>query len=308
MLDSFHQLRMWLECETLDDLVTYILDRELYTFVRSSFISQDLQLLTFFAESYCPTTKPIYTCNPPNHLVSIFNWELVAVLLSRVGTQKQQIFLEHCQQMTYEGANIVNPEPALQSEEPLMFIDSHFHLDQILRRMRLRNFSHLQSVVAPSCAQGFYYGIANGVFPSCCNNWQGDIGYARGVYVSFGIHPHIAAKGITKRQFAHIDSLTDIPLCVAVGEIGLDFTTTCSCRPCIHPEQCRETATQYQEETLLHMLYLADRKGLPVILHCRDSEGGSAACRTLQLILSNDLGRLKLYRHCFDGNLAELQA
>ena len=56
------------------------------------------------------------------------------------------------------------------------------------------------------------------------------------------------------------------------------------------------------------MLYLADRKGLPVILHCRDSEGGSAACRTLQLILSNDLGRLKFYRHCFDGKLAELQA
>lgn len=152
--------------------------------------------------------------------------------------------------MTYEGANIVNPEPALQSEERIVFFHSHFHLDEILRRMRLRNFSHLQSVVAPSCAQGFYYGIANYVFPSCWNNWQGDIGYARGVYVSFGIHPRIAAKGITRRQFAQLDSLTDIPLCVAVGEIGLDFTTTCSCQPCIHPEQCRETATQYQEEAL----------------------------------------------------------
>ena len=51
------------------------------------------------------------------------------------------------------------------------------------------------------------------------------------------------------------------------------------------------------------MLYMAHRKGLPVILHCRDS-----GRRTLQLILSNDLGRLKYYRHRFDGNLAELQA
>ena len=73
VLGSFHQLRLWLEWETLDDLVTYILDRALYTFVRSSFNSQDLQLLTLFAENYCPTVKPPYTSNPPNHPVSIFN-------------------------------------------------------------------------------------------------------------------------------------------------------------------------------------------------------------------------------------------
>lgn len=52
MLGSFHQLQLWLESETLDDLVTYILDRELYTFVRSSFNPQELQLLTFFCLSH----------------------------------------------------------------------------------------------------------------------------------------------------------------------------------------------------------------------------------------------------------------
>ena len=224
MLGSLHQLRLWLECENLDDMtyrvVTYILDRELYTFARSSFNSQDLQLLTFFAENYFPTVKPIYTCNPPNHPVSIFNWELTAVLLSRVGKVKQELFLEHFQQMTYQGANIVDPEPAFQSEEPLMFVDSHFHLDQILQRVRLRNILHLQSVVAPSCAQGFYYGIGNYIFLSCWNNWRDDVGYARGVYVCFGMHPHLAADGITRRQLTQLDSLTDSSLCVAIYRGG----------------------------------------------------------------------------------------
>ncbi|CAC5369751.1 unnamed protein product [Mytilus coruscus] len=224
MLGSLHQIRSWLECSTLDDLLDYILQRELYTFVKNQFSSQEHQLLTFWADSYCPSSVPTYICNPPNHPICIFNWELIAVLLSRVGEVKQERFLLQKQRLTYEGANIT--EPISQSEEQLVFVDSHFHLDQILRRMRLRNFQHLQSVVAPGCSQYFYYGVANYVFPSRWNNWDSDVGFSRGVYVSFGIHPHLAAEGVSKRQMDQLDSLTDSHLCVAIGEVGLDYTTT----------------------------------------------------------------------------------
>ncbi|CAC5385651.1 tatD [Mytilus coruscus] len=304
MLGSLHQIRSWFECSTLDDLLDYILQRELYTFVKNQFSSQEHQLLTFWADNYCPSSVPTYICNPPNHPICIFNWELIAVLLSRVGVVKQERFLLQKQRLTYEGANIT--EPISQSEEQLVFVDSHFHLDQILRRMRLRNFQHLQSVVAPGCSQYFYYGVANYVFPSRWNNWNSDVGFARGVYVSFGIHPHLAAEGVSKRQMDQLDSLTDSHLCVAIGEVGLDYTTTCICRPCRNPSRCKEEARRNQEEAFINMLLLARRKGLPVIIHCRDCGDGSAAKRTLELILHHNLAGMKFYRHCFEGTIEEL--
>lgn len=306
MLGSLHQIRSWLECSTLDDLLDYILQRELYTFVKNQFSSQELQLLTFWADNYCPSSVPTYNCNPPNHLICIFNWELIAVLLSRVGSVKQERFLVQKQRLTYEGANIA--EPISQSEDQLAFVDSHFHLDQILRRMRLRNFQHLQSVVAPGCSQYFYYGVANYVFPSRWNNWASDVGFARSVYVSFGIHPHITAEGISKRQMDQLDSLTDSHLCVAIGEVGLDYTTTCICRPCRNPSKCKEEARRNQEEAFVQMLLLARRKHFPVIIHCRDCGDGSAAKRTLEIILYHDLADMKFYRHCFDGTIEEMTA
>ncbi|CAG2252032.1 tatD [Mytilus edulis] len=271
---------------------------------QNQFSSQELQLLTFWADNYCPSSVPTYICNPPNHLICLFNWELIAVLLSRVGSVKQERFLVQKQRLTYEGANIA--EPISQSEDQLAFVDSHFHLDQILRRMRLRNFQHLQSLVAPGCSQYFYYGVANYVFPSRWNNWASDVGFARSVYVSFGIHPHITAEGISKRQMDQLDSLTDSHLCVAIGEVGLDYTTTCICRPCRNPSKCKEEARRNQEEAFVQMLLLARRKHFPVIIHCRDCGDGSAAKRTLEIILYHDLVDMKFYRHCFDGTIEEM--
>ncbi|CAC5370997.1 tatD [Mytilus coruscus] len=194
------------------------------------------------------------------------------------------------------------------SEEQLVFVDSHFHLDQILRRTRLRNLQHLQSVVAPGCSQYFYYGVANYVFPSRWNNWDSDVGFARDVYVSFGIHPFLAAEGVSKRQMDQLDSLTDSHLCVAIGEVGLDYTTTCICRPCHNPSRCKEEARRHQEEAFINMLLLARRKSLPVIIHCRNCGDGSAAKRTLELILHHNLADMKFYLHCFEGTIEELTA
>ncbi|CAG2215434.1 unnamed protein product [Mytilus edulis] len=156
------------------------------------------------------------------------------------------------QRLTYEGANIA--EPISQSEDQLAFVDSYFHLDQILRRMRLRNFQHLQhvqSVLEHGCSQYFYYGVANYVFPLRGNNWASDVGFARGVYVFFGKHPHITAEGISKRQMDQLDSLTDSHL---------------------------------------------------------DGGDGSAATRTLEIILHHDLTDMKFYRHYFDGTIEEMTA
>ncbi|CAC5393929.1 tatD [Mytilus coruscus] len=206
-----------------------------------------------------------------NHPICIFNWEVIAVFLSRVGAVKQQRFFPQKQRMRYESANIT--DPASLFEEQLMFVDSHFHLEQILR---------------------------NG------NNWASDVGFARGVYVAFGIPPHLAAKIIFKRQMIQQDSLKDNNSCVAI--VGLDYTTTCICRACRNPSRCKEEASRHQEEAFIHMLLLARRRSFPVIIHCRDFVDGSAAKRTYEIIFHHDLADIKSYRHCFEGTTEELTA
>ncbi|CAC5410638.1 unnamed protein product [Mytilus coruscus] len=110
-------------------------------------------------------------------LRSILLEELRRGVATYNGIVSSSSLLHECKQrLTYEGANIA--EPISQSEEDqLAFVDSHFHLDQILRRMRLRNFQHLQSVVALA-ALNIFYGVANYVFPSRWNNWASDVGFA----------------------------------------------------------------------------------------------------------------------------------
>lgn len=76
--------------------------------------------------------------------------------------------------MTYEEANIVNPEPALQPEEPLVFVFGPNYPQDETQKL-------LTSSINAPCEQGLYYGIANYVFPSCLNDWQSDIGYVHGV-------------------------------------------------------------------------------------------------------------------------------
>ncbi|CAC5390971.1 tatD [Mytilus coruscus] len=138
--------------------------------------------------------------------------------------------------------------------------------------------------------------------------WIGKLRFARGVYVFFGIHPHLAAEGIFKRQMDQLDSLTDKNSYVAIGEVGLDYTTTCICRPCRNTSMCKEEARHNQEEAFIYMLLLARRKSFPVIIHCRDFGDGSDAKRTLEIIFHHDLADMKCYRHCFKGTIEEFTA
>ena len=123
-------------------------------------------------------------------------------------------------------------EPFQPSNEPFRFVDSHFHLDLVLQRLRMRNFLHLNSVIAPSEEHGFYFGVANYVSPKHWSSWALLVDAARTVYVTFGKHPHIASFGVSEGQLRELDSLLESLRCVAAGEIGLDYTTRCRCNPC----------------------------------------------------------------------------
>jgi len=112
------------------------------------------------------------------------------------------------------------------------------------------------------------------------------------VFAAVGFHPHHAAKMVD----GDLDKLTELaqhPRVVAIGEIGLDFYRNLSPR-------------EAQIEAFKGQLELAERLGLPVIIHSRNSQ------EEVLSILTEWAGRCKRGKalgvlHCFsgDGRLAE---
>lgn len=82
-----------------------------------------------------------------------------------------------------------------------------------------------------------------------------------GCFSTAGVHPHDAATwegGSDGASAAALRALLSSPLCVALGECGLDF-----CR-----DFCLRAA---QEAALVAQLDLAARLAVPLFLHCRDA-------------------------------------
>lgn len=113
---------------------------------------------------------------------------------------------------------------------------------------------------------------------------------ARSAAVSFaaGIHPN-TNLAIDDRALCELESCARDPNCVAIGEIGLDFYWD-DCPP------------ERQLENLRVQLALAERLGLPVILHCRE------AFETLFPVMREWIdrgGRNRGVFHAFDGDAAQ---
>ena len=110
------------------------------------------------------------------------------------------------------------------------------------------------------------------------------------VYFCAGFHP----SELDKYKEGDIDKLADLckhEKCVAVGEIGLDY----------HFED--NPAPETQRELFLRQLTMADKLGLPVVLHSRD-----AAQETLQLLQENKhLLKKGGLMHCYSYSAEMMQ-
>jgi len=89
------------------------------------------------------------------------------------------------------------------------------------------------------------------------------------VYFCAGFHPSELAR-FREGDWERIETLCRHKKCVAVGEIGLDY----------HFDDNPERSVQ--KEAFLRQLQLADRLGLPVVIHSRD-----AAEDTFELLAAN---------------------
>jgi TatD DNase family protein len=167
-----------------------------------------------------------------------------------------------------------------------MFVDSHAHLDgeqfasdreQVIARAR---DAGVQAMVA----------IGNGDGPA-----QVDCGIKLAeqydfIYATLGIHPH-EARLADEAAYQNMKQLARHPKVIAWGEIGLDYYYDHSPR-------------EVQKEVFRRQMDLAAAAKLPIVIHCRPSEGSDNAWEDCFELLREHWSKQSLggILHCFTGN------
>lgn len=173
-----------------------------------------------------------------------------------------------------------------------MFVDSHAHLDgkqfdpdreQVIARAREAG---LQAIVA----------IGNGDGPA-----QVDCGIRLAekydfMYATLGIHPH-EARLADEAAYQNMERLARHAKVIAWGEIGLDYFYDHSPR-------------DVQKEVFTRQMELAGAAKLPIVIHCRPSEGSEDAWEDCLSLMRehwacNGLGGIL---HCFTGTWPQAKA
>jgi TatD DNase family protein len=173
----------------------------------------------------------------------------------------------------------------MSNDPSLVLVDSHAHLEMeqfdldredVLARAReagVRNIVAIGSGTGPGS-------LDCGIELAAKNDF---------IYATIGIHPH-EAKLATDADFDDLSRLSKRPKVIAWGEIGLDY---------FYDHSPRET----QRQVFRKQMELARAAGLPIVIHCRPSEGSENAwdeCLTLlqEHWAANHRGGIL---HCFTG-------
>jgi TatD DNase family protein len=170
-----------------------------------------------------------------------------------------------------------------------MFVDSHAHLDgerfeadrdAVITRAR---DAGVQTIVA----------IGNGDGPA-----QVDCGIRLAekyefIYPTLGIHPH-EARLADEAAYQNMERLAKHPKVIAWGEIGLDYFYDHSPR-------------DVQKEVFTRQMELAAAAKLPIVIHCRPSDGSDDAWEDCLGLMRerwapHGIGGVL---HCFTGNWAQ---
>jgi TatD DNase family protein len=172
-----------------------------------------------------------------------------------------------------------------------IFVDSHAHLemeqfdadrDQVIARAHENGIG---SIVA----------IGSGTGPGSLDCGIQLAEQYEFIYATIGIHPH-EAKLATDSDFEEMVQLAKRPKVIAWGEIGLDYFYDHSPR-------------DIQQQVFVRQLQLACAAKLPVVIHCRPSDGREDAWEDCLKLLSehwasNGLGGIL---HCFTGTWPHAQ-
>ena len=173
-----------------------------------------------------------------------------------------------------------------------MFVDSHAHLEmnqfdgdraQVLERARAAG---VETIVAIGSGTG-PGSLACGLELAQRHDW---------ILATIGIHPH-EAKLASDADFVEMAGLAKHPKVIAWGEIGLDY---------FYDHSPREV----QRDVFTRQMELARAASLPIIIHCRPSEGSDNAWRDCLELLREHWAASGLggVLHCFTGQMEHARA
>lgn len=181
-----------------------------------------------------------------------------------------------------KGAVTLSPTPSPPERLPYPALDSHGHLSDA------RLFGQAPDLVARAGAAGVAFIVDPGVdVDSSLRALANARRFPEAVRAAVGVHPHEAAA-MDEAAWRRIETLAADPLCVAVGEIGLDRYRVLS-----------EPAAQ--EAAFVRCLDLARRLDKPVLLHVRD-----AFVRLFEILDAE--GPVRGVVHAFWGDRAAAEA
>ena len=166
-----------------------------------------------------------------------------------------------------------------------IFVDSHAHLEmeqfeadraQMLARARE---SGIKTILA----------IGSGTGPGSLDCAIQLALQQEFIYATIGIHPH-EAKLATEADFEELAQLATRPKVIAWGEIGLDYFYDHSPR-------------DVQQRVFLRQLQMAQAARLPIVIHCRPSNGSEDAWNDCLRLLQENWAPsgLRGILHCFTG-------
>lgn len=156
-----------------------------------------------------------------------------------------------------------------------MFFDSHAHYDD-------KRFDEDRHELLVSMSKNDVDYIVNAA-ADIASSYEG-IGLAEkypSLYTAVGVHPH-NVDGLKKDAIETLESLSQHPKVVAIGEIGLDYYYDHSPR-------------DIQKIWFKHQMDLAKKLELPIIVHSRE-----AAAETFDMIQQSGLKHGVI--HCYSGS------
>jgi TatD DNase family protein len=166
-----------------------------------------------------------------------------------------------------------------------MFVDSHAHLDG--ERFDLdRGEVIARAREAGVCAM---VAIGNGDGPADVDCGIKLAERYEFIYATLGIHPH-EARLADEAAYQNMERLARHPRVIAWGEIGLDYFY------CHSPREV-------QREVFRRQMELAKAAKLPLVIHCRPSEGGDDAWEDFFAMAGERWRAAALggILHCFTG-------
>ena len=161
-----------------------------------------------------------------------------------------------------------------------MIVDTHIHLDDA------RYAEDLEAVLQRAREAGVTRYIIPAADPDTLPRAVELAEQYEDIFFAVGVHPYDAARYDRSEH----EALIEHPKCVAVGEIGLDYSRL--------PENELEidVMKRLQHDVFVDQIDLANTYGKPIIVHIRD------ASRDAQVVLETHAGEQGGVLHCFNAD------